>query len=249
MENRWIENRIEQREPEIRLFCLPHSGGGASFYARFQEYLGEKIEVCPIQYPGHDTRAREPLIHTAEELAEAMLEGIIPLTEDLPYAVFGHSLGAIMAYETVKQIQEYELDLPKQLFLSAAGVKFIQPPVPVSRQDDATLADTMLHFGGFDAEEVLHTEVFGEFYAKVIRNDFGIIENYEIDPAFKLDVPIRVYSAEQDDNILIEDIRRWEEHTTQGISFRQYPGNHFYIKNKEREVCQDIKHILQNENN
>ena len=91
MENKWILNSGNSpKHPEFRLFCFPYSGGSASYYSGWNQLFGDNIEILPIQYPGHETRADEPLIPDVRALAEAALEGIVPDT-DMPFGFFGHS--------------------------------------------------------------------------------------------------------------------------------------------------------------
>lgn len=241
MENRWIEDRVEQDAPKMRLFCMPFAGSGTTFFSQWQEYLGEEIEVCPIQLPGHQTRMDEPLIDNVKELAQAMLEGIIPLTEDMPYAFWGHSSGAVLSYEVAKQIEEYGLMGPECIFLSGAGVKYNPKGKPLSQQNPDEMVESLNRMLGWDVREYEAMNLYDEQQSNILKNDFGMVEKYQVEPESKIDARIRVYYAEKEMDMPFEDIEAWKEHTRADVSFCGMGDNHGYIIVKQKEMCEDIK--------
>ena len=104
----------------LRLFCFPYACGGSLIYRGWPEYFGPDIEVCAVQYPGRENRIKEPPIERLPELIKWLVPGVLRFS-DLPFAFFGHSLGALVAFEVMRRLRrEYAL-VPRQLLVSAHG--------------------------------------------------------------------------------------------------------------------------------
>ena len=249
MENKWILNSGNSpKHPEFRLFCIPYSGGSASYYSGWNQLFGDNIEILPIQYPGHETRADEPLIPDVRALAEAALEGIVPDT-DMPFGFFGHSLGALVAFETAALFTEYELDLPQMVFLSSAGTNFDRVQPPVHTLSGEALKKTIITFGGVTSKDVLYTEAFDTFYAPLLINDFSAAETYQIRSGSVIHTPVHVFYGTEDAYVTAEDVQKWKAHTDGGCSYDAFPGNHFYLNSQLETVCQKIKTMIEKDRN
>src|SRR5580693_7148326 len=113
----WFVRKSQGREIRLRLFCFPYAGGSAAVYREWARYLPSPVEVVPIEYPGRGGRLSEPAFKVLPELLEALHPEIVPLL-DIPFAFFGHSMGASVAFELSRILRKQNGILPKHLFVS-----------------------------------------------------------------------------------------------------------------------------------
>src|SRR5262245_25071207 len=117
---RWLAFARPRPQAAIRLFCFPYAGGGASVFRGWANGLPGSVEVCPVQIPGRETRFREPAFTRLPLLIEAVAESLGPHL-DRPFALFGHSLGALVAFELARHLQRERGPEPVHLFVSGCG--------------------------------------------------------------------------------------------------------------------------------
>ena len=115
---RWFAGRTPNAQARLRLFCFPYAGAGASVFRAWTGAFGPDIEVCPVQLPGRETRHHEPSLRSFNELVPAVAAGLEPWL-DRPFALFGHSLGGVVAYETARWLEATLGRSPAHLFISA----------------------------------------------------------------------------------------------------------------------------------
>ena len=159
--SRWVAGRRSRIRAEVRLFCFRHAGGGASAYHQWPDLLPEWVDVAPVQPPGREQRIAEPPIDDLARLIEALAGGLADQIET-PYAFFGHSLGALVAYELARARINQDLPGPIALFVSGAR----PPDVPLTRSPRADLNDDQLSLalrklGSVPAEVLDHDELWG----------------------------------------------------------------------------------------
>jgi medium-chain acyl-[acyl-carrier-protein] hydrolase len=116
--NAWITCPTPHPEAQVRLFCLPFAGGGASIFRTWGRALPPTVEVCPVQLPGRENRLREPPYTDIQALAERLANQIHPYAQK-PFALFGHSMGALLAFELTRTLRRQDGPMPRALFLSA----------------------------------------------------------------------------------------------------------------------------------
>src|SRR5262249_13687929 len=117
---RWLACARPRPQADIRLFCFPYAGGGASVFRGWADGLPASVEVCPVQLPGRGTRFREPAFTRLPPLIEALAESLRPHL-DRPFAFFGHSLGALVAFELARYLHQHQGREPVRLFVSGCG--------------------------------------------------------------------------------------------------------------------------------
>lgn len=268
--NPWIAYREKQTNTKIRLFCFPYGGGSASIYRDWQQSLPSSIEVCPIQLPGREARLDESPIEDLQILVERLTENL--QTEfDLPFAFFGHSFGALIAFELIRHLRKHNLPLPVHLFVSA----FPDPCMPRQSLDNLllqlkannlnlfTLNTTTL--GKFTSTELSDlVDIFSanglvEYKDKkmtrevmqvllpIFVGDMNVVQSYHYyqDPA--LDLPITVFSGKQDTWVTKEEIIGWEKHTNQTCNFYEFDSGHLFIKDfrYRKEILATITNMLE----
>jgi surfactin synthase thioesterase subunit len=211
-----------------RLFCFPHAGGGSTAFASWGEAL-PSVEVCPVELPGRLTRLREPPIERMDTLAELLAGEIAPLL-DRPYALFGHSLGGLVAFEVARRLRAEGAPQPSALVVAAT------PPPHLRRPDrrlhecsDAELVAELRALGGTPAE-VLADPGLLRLLLPIVRADLAVMETYEHRSEHPLACAVFAVGAEDDRLAPPSCLSGWGRHTTAGASVAVLPGGHFFLQ-------------------
>lgn len=220
---------------KIKLFCIPFSGGNAYSYAGFAKYLPENIELCNLELPGRGKRITDPLLHSIDEMTEDLFMQIKNKI-DGHYAIFGHSLGALLGVTLCRYIAAEGMKLPLMFFPSGyTAPSLIEPDNKHSLPDDQFI--NMLKEMEGTPDELLEDKSFIEFFLPVIRADFQAISDYNYTPKKSpLDVPICVMFG-SDEDISDEDAAAWQQETDNTISIHRFEGGHFYIFDNTEKIC------------
>ncbi|GLF99155.1 thioesterase II family protein [Streptomyces yaizuensis] len=219
--------RAGRPESAFRLICLPHAGAGAAAYADWARLLPPEIELVAVQLPGRQNRIAEDPFTEVGPLVTTLTHALRPVL-DRPYAFFGHSCGAALAFELAKAVRARGRRGPEHLFLSAqASPEFEGTPQLHQLDDDAFRAE-MVALGGID-EEILRDESVMRSLIPVLRTDFTLWERHRTAPAEPLDCPITVLCGDSDPRTPTGSVTGWGKHTGADFSVRFYPGGHFYF--------------------
>lgn len=212
----------------MRLFCFPYAGGGASAYRSWQEAFPAGIEICGVQLPGREGRVGEVPATTIAGLVPALADALREWL-DRPFAFFGHSMGALIAFELTRHLQMSGGPVPAILFASAHQA----PHLPRGTAQLATLPDLALmeqvRAMGGTPQELLDNRELLELILPVIRADFAICESYTYQPGPKLTLPIEVFGGLADRTVTHGELMPWSAHTEGRFRIRMLPGNHFFI--------------------
>jgi surfactin synthase thioesterase subunit len=225
MTSRWIDGN--HGEEDIRLFCFAHAGGGSSFFRPWKP-LAPRIAVVPVVLPGREARWREPAYTKMDLLIEALFDAIAPQL-DRPFALFGHSLGAIIAYELARRLADSGVGPPLCLFVSARRMPFLparRPPI-YNLPDDQLLAHIeQLNGTSFN---LLREPSLLSALLPCLRADFELNDSYSPSPGRPLSIPISAFVGDRDPLVGIGEMRRWSELTAGEFSLRLFDGGHFYL--------------------
>lgn len=238
----WLRRYRPSETAAVRLVCFPHAGGSASAFIGLAGALTPAgIEVLAVQYPGRQDRRHEPCIRTVDALVEALLPELGQWT-GRPFALFGHSLGATLAYETARRLAASGRD-PVHLFVSgrrAPGIPLRDLPHLL---DDQALIARISRLQGTDPE-LLRDEELLRMVLPAIRSDYEMAGAYRHRPGPALGVPLTALTGDSDPNVSVEDARRWSE--VAGDSFRLHvlPGGHFFLNDRTESVGHIIAEAL-----
>ncbi|MEV5715466.1 alpha/beta fold hydrolase [Amycolatopsis mediterranei] len=237
---RWfVQGQARPGRP--KLFCFPHGGGSAAEFVRWSRRL-PSVELSAVQLPGRGSRLSEPVLSTMDEVVAAVVD-VMPTMA--PYSVFGHSLGALVAYEVVRELRRTGRRLPDRLIVSgfpAPSTRRTEPPVH-GLPDDELIAEVATRHGGLPGEILTDPELKA-MVARYLRADYQVLETYEWRPEEPLPVPLTVFGG-RDDSIGEDELRAWQEHVTEAITVRQFPGDHFYFRgNREVEVLRALAAVV-----
>ncbi|MEV6983677.1 alpha/beta fold hydrolase [Sphaerisporangium sp. NPDC051017] len=234
----WIRCWSPRPAARFRLVCLPHAGGGASAYRPWLALLPPEVELLAVQYPGREDRFQDPLVDDMEELVTQIADALVPAL-DRPYAVFGHSMGSAVAWELAHELRRRGAHGPLWLFVSGREAPGTATAGEVHRQTDAVLCRELERLGGTSLE-VLADDGLRPVVLGYIRNDYRLIETYRPAPRAPLSCPVAVFTGESDPELTPGSAARgaggWADLTTARTEVRTFPGGHFYLNGRRREV-------------
>nr|WP_250293323.1 alpha/beta fold hydrolase [Streptomyces atroolivaceus] len=240
--SRWIRRWGGGAAPRLRLICLPHAGGSASFYRPWAALLPPEVELLAIQYPGREDRFEDPAVGSMSELVTALADALLPLL-DRPYALFGHSMGSAVAWELAHELSSHGAPAPRRLFVSGRAAPGTAVVGDVHRQDDDVLCAELQRLGG-TSSEVLEDPGLRSLVLGTVRDDYRLIETYRPAVRPQLNCPIHVLTGSDDPELDRERIAEraggWAGLTTARTEVRTFPGDHFYLTPRRREVVATV---------
>lgn len=225
----------------VRLFCFPHGGGAPAEYARWARNL-PGLEVCAVQLPGRGTRVRENPFTDLDALVDAV-------TEQVPFGpgrfvFFGHSLGALIAFEVARRLRARGCRLPERLIVSAFPAPHRPHTAPTVHQlpDGDLVAEVNRRHGGVPPE-VLTEPTLLQLVANQLRADYQVLESYRWREQAPLPVPVTVFAG-RDDAVAGAEVLDWQRHTTEPLRTHWFPGGHFYLRDGAAAVHRAILRVL-----
>lgn len=232
MTDRFFTIHRPRPDADLRLICLPHAGGGASAYRHFPDRTPERIEVLPVQLPGRENRIREPALISLDELTDAVLR-----RADRPVALFGHSMGAWLAFELARRMETAGRG-PVQVFASAAP----SPPGKARPRRGLSDADLIERFApsGAIPSEVLTNPDLRAVCLPALRADVRWADAYHVAPEEAITAPISVLFGNADPECTPERVREWSARTLGESRFHVFPGGHFFLRDRLDEVVRLI---------
>jgi medium-chain acyl-[acyl-carrier-protein] hydrolase len=229
---RWFESLSSAREKSLRVFCFPYAGGNTYVFRDWQRHFPPNIDLCLVHLPGRGKRIGEHLFTRIELLVQTIAD-LIMREPQPPYALFGHSMGALISFELAREFRRRGFTMPQRLFLSGRCA----PTIPNERgpvfslPDDAFIAEVKRLNG--TPKEVLEHPDTRRLFLPVLRADLEIDDTYDYHPEEQLPCPITVYGGLQDQDISLESLRAWKQQTSGDYKLRTFPGDHFFIHNPE----------------
>jgi surfactin synthase thioesterase subunit/glycosyltransferase involved in cell wall biosynthesis len=224
----WFSGVADKQPGKPTLFCFPYAGGGTMLYRSWRDTLNN-CAVVAARLPGRESRLNEPPLQTMEELIAAIGPEIVPHLQH-PFAFFGHSMGAIIAFELTRWLRAQNHPLPQSLHVSAARAPQFRlnhqpPPVP----DEATFLKELRRLEGMP-KEILDNPDLMRIALPALKADAGLYRRYIYQSGDPLPMPIHAYGGKSDPNITWEHLNRWREQTTSDFTLEQFEGGHFYLQ-------------------
>jgi surfactin synthase thioesterase subunit len=217
----WFPNAAASRGR--RLFCFPHAGGGAS-----QPLSLSGWTAVPVRLPGRESRLAEAPFERMGPLVAALADNIESYLEQ-PFAFFGHSMGAAVAFELVRELRRRSRSLPGVLIASGARApQFRRHHVPPSAPTREAFVEELRRLQGIPAD-VLCDGALMRAILPALEADAALYRNYVYAEDERLSIPVRAYGGASDPNVRREHLEGWAEQTTASFALRVFPGGHFYL--------------------
>ncbi|MBU8860441.1 MULTISPECIES: alpha/beta fold hydrolase [unclassified Micromonospora] len=229
---RCLQRYAAPAAPATRLVCFPHAGGGASGFRQWAGHLPGGVELLAVQYPGREERIAEPpatdLCRLASEVAHALAR-----LDPAPTVLFGHSLGAAVAFETARR-------LPSPVLLVVSGR---QAPVDPGRSVHLMSGDELwqdVARSGGTRKEVLDSDELRALLLPVLRADYRLSETYRPAPLPLLACPVLACSGDRDPEVDPAALDGWRAVTTGTFTARLFPGDHFYLVRQRGALIAEV---------
>lgn len=226
----WFEHLSRVQSPSLRLFCFPYAGGTADLYRSWQRWFSPEIDLCLVHLPGRGRRMPEKPFTRIEALVSALAPAMAPEIQ-VPYALYGHSMGAAISFELARELVCLHSTGPEHLFVSgrrAPQWPNTDPPT-YHLPHDEFIAE-LKRLKGTPEEVLAHPELM-ELFLGVLRADFEMVDTYEFQPGSLLSCPITVYGGLSDEHVPAESCRAWSEQTSGVCRTRMVQGDHFFVRN------------------
>jgi surfactin synthase thioesterase subunit len=230
---------------KIKLFCFPYAGGSAAAFARWKKHLHSNIEMIPVELAGRGKRSDEKFYKDIPEAIDDVLGLIRDEIIRYPYALFGHSMGALIAYELAQRIRTCDLPPPAHYFISGSGAPHVtkKDNKVYHLMDEGNFKRELMQLGGtppdfFDSPDLVNA------FLPLLRNDFRLTESLNHDrDIIPLDNDISVLLG-KDDDLTPEECDGWKEHSSRLCTIYHFEGGHFYLNGKEEQIAKIINSTL-----
>jgi medium-chain acyl-[acyl-carrier-protein] hydrolase len=242
-EDPWLPYRRPRPQARLRLFCFPYAGGGASIYRAFPEGLPAHVEVAAVQLPGREGRLREAPMTDLATLVPKIADGLAPHLGTLPFAFFGHSMGAVLAFELARELRRRGAPGPVHLVASACPAPHLPDEDATHTLPDAELTERLRELGGMSPEVLAHRELM-EMILPIFRADAAITETYAHTEEAPLDTPITAIGGLDDAKATRDDVAAWRQHTRAGFAVAMLPGGHFFLQTARATVLATVARAL-----
>jgi len=227
----------------VRLFCFPYAGGTAWLFHRWPAALFSAIEVCSIQLPGHGDRLGEPPFEELNDLVHAAADALLPYL-DMPFAFFGHSMGALISFELARYLQPRDL-CPVHLFVSGRRApQVLDTDPPTYNLPEPEFLKGLGRLNG-TPNEVLTNHDLICLMLPTLRADFSVCETYRYGPGCRLACPITAFGGLQDVEASDGFLEGWREQTLADCTIERFPGDHFYLHTAESVLLRAISCALE----
>lgn len=242
--NPWFVRPQPNPEAETRLFLFPYAGGGPATFGKWPAEVPKNIETWIAHYPGRGSRQRDTAIKNILTLAQNISNNIHPLL-DRPFVFLGHSLGALVAFESIRQLRQQDQPQPLIFFVSACsapGNPGLHPPI--HRLPNSELILALQNLNGLPAE-IANLPELSELLLPILRTDFEAIETYHYTPdGFTPDCPLIAFGGLDDPRVSSAQLEDWAGYTTASFKVEYFSGDHFFINTYRGAVIASLTEHL-----
>lgn len=245
MDEKWLAAGPPQGDG-VRLFCLSYAGGSSTAYRGWAKAAPDGVVVCPVEIPGRGVRFQEPPFTRMKPLAAELARALRPALHQ-PFALFGHSMGGLLAFEVARALRARDWPQPEHLFVSAVaapGTPSARPTIHTGSNDDLKQE---LRFLNGTPQELLEDDELMDLMLPTIRADFAVLETYEYRVGEPLTVPITVFGGTADQCVPVSALAGWHGQTRAGSQLELFAGDHFFL-HPERDtilsmVARDLSRV------
>jgi surfactin synthase thioesterase subunit len=238
--NSWVITGMSKQDAEYTLFCFPHAGGGASAFRRWKEDLPGEIDLAWIQLPGRENRIRERPFSSMSELAPKLAEAITA-SADRPFAFYGHSLGARIAFETARVLRKRSERQPCHLFVGASEA----PQLPwrhriLHNMPEPQFIEHMQERYGGMPRQIVDDPELRALFLPTLRADVELLETYLYVPEPPLECAITAFVGTEDSIVERSIMEPWHSQTSRNFRLHLISGDHFFVQSSQGELIRVI---------
>lgn len=220
----------------MRLFFFPFAGGNANAFLPWQALIGPRLELRVAQLPGRGARLFDPPLAELDELVARLTRAVAGLA-DRPFVFFGHSVGALLAFEVARQLRRTGRPMPVSLWVSGAeGPRTRMVKGRLHDLAEAELIEALREYNG-TAAEMLDDRELMQLVLPGVRADFALSECYVYRAEPPLDLPIHVLTGEDDPFVEPERAAGWSQESSQPVRRHVYPGDHFFLNDHQQSIA------------
>jgi len=233
----------------MKLICFPYAGASSSVFLKWRKYL-DGIKIIPVDPPGRGKRLREPLCSKIEEMLDDIKKQILSLIDnEEEYSFYGHSMGCLLIFDLLHEMQKMNLPMPVHVFLSGKNPPNVAVKTSIHQLDDAKFMEKLLEMGGMDTR-FFENPTLSKIFLPVLRKDLGIVEKYQYkDKKQKLPIDVTMFFSPQDSWTDSKHINKWADFISGSFDLYHFNGDHFFIFNYEEKITGIIRETLSNKNN
>jgi pyochelin biosynthetic protein PchC len=229
----WIRRFAPFPDASSRLVCFPHAGGSASYFSPLPRMLPSAVEMLSVQYPGRQDRRHEPCCDSVAELADRATEALRPWA-DRPLVLFGHSLGATVAFEVARRLEQEGIR-PLGLIASGRRAPSRHREEFHHLHDDEHLLAQLRNLSGTESQ-LLGDEEIMQMVLPALRADYKAVETYRASPGAEVSCPVVALSGDDDPLTAVEEVYAWSDHTRGPCTVHRFAGGHFFLTAHAAEV-------------
>lgn len=224
----WVSCPKADVSVRLRLFCFPYAGGAASIFHAWRDVLAPEIQVCPVQLPGRQHRLAEPPFTRLAPLVQELAQVLQPYL-NVPFAFFGHSMGALLGFELARQLRREKLSAPLRLFVASCRAPQLRvPQQQLHLLSDAAFIEALRRLDG-TPEELLRNAELMQLVLPTLRADFALCETYTYSDEAPLRCPISAFGGWQGREISRYELEAWRCQTSSAFNLQLFPGDHFFL--------------------
>jgi medium-chain acyl-[acyl-carrier-protein] hydrolase len=238
-EDLWVEHLSPIQGCALRLFCFPYAGGGAHVFCNWQRHFPPDIDICLVHLPGRGKRIGERPFTRLTALVDKLADIVFQDTRG-PFALYGHSMGALISFELARELRRRNRGAPQGLFLSGRRAPTASsregPTFNLPHDEFVAKLKRFNHTSG----QLLEEPELKALFLPLLRADFELVDSYTYYPEDPLPCPISVYGGLQDEFVSLDGLREWKQQTSSICETRLFAGDHFFIHN----LANDFLNVL-----
>lgn len=243
-QSNWFSVPKPVKQPTLRLFCFSYAGGNASTYRDWHKQLPDDVEVCSIQLPGRGARFKEQAYTDLDTLLSDLAKQIEPYT-DIPYVLFGHSMGAQLAFELARKFGEKGVPLPSCLIVSGRRAPQRKKKTkPIYSLPENEFREEIRRLNGTPSEALNNPELM-DIVSPILRADFQLIETWEYQPSEPIDVPLLALGGIKDNQVSLDDLEDWKDVTSGPFCLELFSGDHFFINQATESLLNTVRQTIE----
>lgn len=225
---------------KINLYCIPYAGGIADSYLSWSKFIDDNIQIVPVELSGRGSRFKGPLYKEMDSLIDDVYSRFKNKINDGRYMIYGHSMGALIAYELIRRIQKNGDNKPLHVFFSGSLPPNIKEEITsIYKLEDKEFMKSIFELGGTPHELLEEPELL-EIFVPILRADYELLYKYNYsDDKEKIKNPVSILYGKED-TITMNRIKEWDKCVCDKCEYYEFDGGHFFINTEQKKICQII---------